>query len=57
MGMVREFREFASNGSMVDMAIGIMLGGAFGTAIKSLVDNVLMPPIGYLLGRFFDARV
>ena len=50
MGMVREFREFASNGSMVDMAIGIMLGGAFGTAIKSLVDNVLMPPIGYLLG-------
>lgn len=49
MGMIREFKEFASKGSMVDMAVGIMIGGAFATAIKSLVDNVLMPPIGYLL--------
>ena len=51
MGMIKEFKEFALKGNMVDMAIGIMLGGAFGTAIKSLVDNVMMPPIGYLMGK------
>ena len=51
MGMIKEFKEFALKGNMVDMAIGIMLGGAFGTAIKSMVDNILMPPIGYLMGK------
>ncbi|MGB7345451.1 MAG: large conductance mechanosensitive channel protein MscL [Pirellulaceae bacterium] len=51
MGMIKEFKEFALKGNMVDMAIGIMLGGAFGAAIKSLVDNVMMPPIGYLMGK------
>ena len=51
MGMIKEFKEFALKGNMVDMAIGIMLGGAFGTAIKSLVDNVMMPPIGYVMGK------
>ncbi len=48
--MLREFKEFAMRGNVVDMAVGIIIGGAFGTIVKSLVDNVLMPPIGLLLG-------
>ncbi len=50
MGMVKEFKEFAVKGNVVDMAVGIILGGAFGTIAKSLVTDVLMPPIGLLLG-------
>jgi large conductance mechanosensitive channel len=50
MGMVKEFKEFAVKGNVVDMAVGIIIGGAFGTIVKSLVDDVLMPPIGLLLG-------
>ena len=50
MGMVKEFKEFAMRGNVVDMAVGIIIGGAFGTIVKSLVDDVLMPPIGLLLG-------
>jgi large conductance mechanosensitive channel len=50
MGMVKEFKEFAVKGSVVDMAVGIIIGGAFGTIVKSLVDDVLMPPVGLLLG-------
>ena len=48
--MFREFKEFAVRGNVVDMAVGIILGGAFGTIAKSLVDDVLMPPLGLLLG-------
>jgi len=48
--MFREFREFAMRGNVVDMAVGIIIGGAFGTIVKSLVNDVLMPPIGLLLG-------
>lgn len=48
--MLKEFREFAVRGNMVDMAVGIVIGVAFGAIIKSLVDDVLMPPIGLLLG-------
>ena len=48
--MFKEFKEFAMRGNVVDMAVGIIIGGAFGTIIKSLVDDVLMPPIGLLLG-------
>jgi large conductance mechanosensitive channel len=48
--MMKEFRDFAMKGSVVDMAVGIIIGGAFGTIIKSMVDDVLMPPIGLLLG-------
>ena len=51
MSMVKEFKEFILKGNMIDMAVGIVIGGAFGTVIKSLVDNVIMPPIGYLLGK------
>jgi len=50
MGMVKEFKEFAVKGNVVDMAVGIIIGGAFGTIVKSLVSDVLMPPIGLLLG-------
>jgi large conductance mechanosensitive channel len=48
--MLREFKEFAMRGNVVDMAVGIIIGGAFGTIVKSLVDDVIMPPIGLLLG-------
>jgi large conductance mechanosensitive channel len=50
MGMGKEFKEFAMRGNVVDMAVGIIIGGAFGTIVKTLVDDVLMPPIGLLLG-------
>jgi large conductance mechanosensitive channel len=48
--MLKEFKEFAVRGNVIDMAVGIIVGGAFGTIVKSLVDDVLMPPIGLLLG-------
>ena len=48
--MLQEFKKFAMRGNVVDMAVGIIIGGAFGTIVKSLVDDVLMPPIGLLLG-------
>ena len=48
--MFKEFKEFAIRGNVVDMAVGIIMGGAFGTIAKSLVDDVIMPPIGMLLG-------
>lgn len=48
--MLQEFKQFAMRGNVVDMAVGIIIGGAFGTIVKSLVDDVLMPPIGLLLG-------
>jgi len=49
--MLKEFREFAMRGNVVDMAVGIIIGAAFGTIVKSLVDDVIMPPIGLLLGN------
>lgn len=48
--MFNEFKKFVMRGNVVDMAVGIIIGGAFGTIVKSLVDDVLMPPIGLLLG-------
>ena len=48
--MLKEFKEFAFRGNVVDMAVGIIIGAAFGTIVKSLVDDVIMPPIGLLLG-------
>lgn len=50
MGIVQEFREFAIRGNVVDLAVGVVLGGAFGRITTSLVNDVLMPPIGVLLG-------
>jgi len=48
--MLKDFKEFAMRGNVVDMAVGIIIGGAFGTIVKSLVADVIMPPIGLLLG-------
>src|SRR5262249_47513807 len=48
--MLKEFKEFAIKGNAVDLAIGVIIGAAFGGIVKSLVDDVLMPPIGKLLG-------
>jgi large conductance mechanosensitive channel len=48
--MLKEFKEFAMRGNVVDMAVGIIIGGAFGTIVQTLVKDVLMPPIGLLLG-------
>jgi large conductance mechanosensitive channel len=49
--MLKEFKEFAMRGNVVDMAVGIIIGAAFGTIITSLVADVIMPPIGLLLGN------
>jgi large conductance mechanosensitive channel len=51
MGIIKEFQEFAVKGNVVDMAVGIIIGGAFGTIVKSLVDDIIMPPIGLMLGN------
>jgi large conductance mechanosensitive channel len=49
--MLKEFKEFAVKGNVVDMAVGIIIGAAFGSIVKSLVSDVIMPPIGLLLGN------
>lgn len=49
--MLKEFKEFAMKGNVLDMAIGVIIGGAFGKIISSLVSDVLMPPIGLLMGK------
>jgi large conductance mechanosensitive channel len=49
--MFSEFKKFLIQGNMVDMAVGFIFGGAFATVIKSMVDNVIMPPVGLLLGK------
>src|SRR5512146_151285 len=51
MSMLKDFRDFAMRGNVVDMAVGIIIGAAFGTIVKALVDDVIMPPIGLLLGN------
>jgi large conductance mechanosensitive channel len=49
--MLKEFKEFAMRGNVVDMAVGIIIGASFGSIVKSLVDDVIMPPIGLVLGN------
>lgn len=58
MSIVKEFKEFAMRGNVVDMAVGIIIGGAFGKIVSSLVNDIIMPPIGYLLGgvNFSDLK-
>ncbi len=51
MSIAKEFREFAVRGSVVDMAVGIIIGASFGTVVKSFVDDILMPPLGMLIGH------
>jgi large conductance mechanosensitive channel len=59
MGVLTEFKEFAMRGNVVDMAVGIVIGGAFGKIVSSFVADVLMPPIGLLVGNvdFSDLAV
>lgn len=59
MNILNEFKEFALRGNVVDMAVGIIIGGAFGTIVQSLVKDVIMPPIGLLLGGvdFSDIKI
>ena len=51
MSILKEFRDFAVRGNVLDLAIAVVIGGAFGTIVKSLVDDIIMPPIGVLLGN------
>src|SRR5262245_16065811 len=51
MGLLKEFREFALRGNVIDLAVGVIIGAAFGLITKSMVDDVLMPPIGRAVGN------
>lgn len=57
MSLVKEFKEFAVKGNVVDMAVGIIIGGAFGKIVSSFVADVVMPPIGVLLGGVDFAKL
>jgi len=59
MGMIKEYKEFAVKGNMVDLAVGIIIGGAFGKVVSSVVADLLMPPLGYLIGgiNFTDIKI
>ena len=50
MGMLKEFKEFAMKGNVVDMAVGVIIGGAFGKIVASAVSDIIMPPLGMLIG-------
>lgn len=50
MSIIKEFKEFAMRGSVIDLAVGVVIGGAFGKIVTSLVDDVIMPPIGFITG-------
>ncbi|MGV8878532.1 MAG: large-conductance mechanosensitive channel protein MscL [Sphingobacteriaceae bacterium] len=50
MGFAKEFKEFAMRGNVVDLAVGVVIGAAFGKIVTSLVNDIIMPPIGYLTG-------
>ena len=57
MGLLAEFKEFAARGSVVDLAVGVIIGASFGKIVTSLVDQVIMPPIGLLLGKVDFAKL
>ena len=59
MSMIKEFKEFAMKGNMMDLAVGIIIGGAFGKVVSSIVADILMPPLGYLVGgiNFTDIKI
>lgn len=56
--LIQEFKEFAVKGNAVDMAVGVIIGGAFGKIVSSIVDDIIMPPIGWLIGgvKFSDLK-
>ena len=55
MGMLKEFKEFAMKGSIVDLAVAVIIGTAFGAIITALTDNILMPVIGSFIGKSFES--
>ena len=59
MGMLKDFKEFAMKGNVIDLAVAVIIGTAFGRIVSSLVDDIIMPPIGLLLGGvdFTDLRI
>ena len=57
MSMLQEFKEFAMRGNVMDMAVGVVIGGAFGKIVTSLVEDVIMPPIGWLTGGIDFSRL
>ncbi len=59
MSFIKEFKEFAMKGNVVDMAVGIIIGGAFGKIVSSIVNDIIMPPIGLLMGgvNFTDLKL
>lgn len=59
MGFIKDFKAFAIKGNAIDMAVGVIVGGAFGKIVSSLVDDIIMPPIGWLIGgvNFSDLKV
>lgn len=58
MGLMKEFKEFAMRGNVIDLAVGVIIGGAFGKIINSIVADIIMPPIGVLIGgvKFTDLK-
>ena len=56
---IQEFKDFAVKGNAVDMAVGVIIGGAFGKIVSSIVDDIIMPPIGWLIGgvQFSDLKI
>jgi len=58
MGLIKEFKEFAMRGNVIDLAVGVIIGGAFGKIINSIVADIIMPPIGVLIGgvKFTDLK-
>jgi large conductance mechanosensitive channel len=57
MGILKEFKEFAVKGNVIDLAVGIIIGAAFTGIVKSLVDDILMPPLGWLVGNIDFAQL
>jgi large conductance mechanosensitive channel len=57
MGMLTEFKKFAMRGNVIDLAVGVVIGGAFGKIVSSLVDQVIMPPIGLITGGVDFSRL
>jgi len=57
MGILQDFKDFAVKGNMIDMAVGIIIGGAFGTIVKSLVSDIIMPPIGLATGGIDFSKI
>jgi large conductance mechanosensitive channel len=52
MGLLKEFKDFAMRGNVIDLAVGVIMGTAFGKIVTSLVNDILMPPIGFVIGKF-----